>query len=87
MNYSTNKNLKWNLENLNEYCSQYREINMEQAHKVCVGQNELVMSLLEDFGLNLTLKWRSRSNTVHEFLTCVAMINHEKYDLYSQYIC
>jgi hypothetical protein len=28
----------------------------KQAHKVCVGQNELVMSLLEDFGLNLTLK-------------------------------
>jgi hypothetical protein len=28
----------------------------QQAHKVCVGQNELDMSLLEDFGLNLTLK-------------------------------
>jgi hypothetical protein len=28
----------------------------QQAHKVCVGQNELVMSPLEDFGLNLTLK-------------------------------
>jgi hypothetical protein len=30
------------------------KIFCKQAHKVCVGQNELVMSLLEDFGVNLT---------------------------------
>jgi hypothetical protein len=29
---------------------------LKQAHKVCVGQNERVLSLLEEFGLNLTLK-------------------------------
>jgi hypothetical protein len=29
----------------------------EQAHKVCVHQNELVMPLLEDFGQNLTYIW------------------------------
>jgi hypothetical protein len=32
------------------------DLKIKQAHKVCVGQNELVMSLLEDFGLDLTLK-------------------------------
>jgi hypothetical protein len=38
---------------------------VKQAHKVCVGQNELVLSCLEKFGLNLTLKCRSRSNNEH----------------------
>jgi hypothetical protein len=44
---------------------------------VCVGQNELVMSPLEDFGLNLTLKWGGSQILNMNILTCVAMINHE----------
>jgi hypothetical protein len=31
-------------------------ISEHQAHKVRVGQNNLVISLIEDFGINLTLK-------------------------------
>jgi hypothetical protein len=51
----------------------------KQAHKVCVGQNEPVMSLLEDFGLNLTYIWpwnEGWSQILNmNILTCVAMIN------------
>jgi hypothetical protein len=42
-----------------EPCGTPKEILIpsdKQAHKVCVGQNELVLSLLEEFSLNLTLK-------------------------------
>jgi hypothetical protein len=62
----------------------------KQAHKVCIGQNELVMSLLENFGLNLTLilPWNEgRSQILNmNILTCVAMINHEIYEVYSHLI-
>jgi hypothetical protein len=34
---------------------------------VCVGQNELVMSLFEVFDLYLALKWRSKSNIEHKY--------------------
>jgi hypothetical protein len=34
--------------NLNIHVIQL-QIKFQQAHKVCVGQNELVLSLLEDF--------------------------------------
>jgi hypothetical protein len=51
----------------------------QQAHKVCVGQNELVMSRLEDLGLNLTYIWlwnEGRSQILNKnIFTCVAMIN------------
>jgi hypothetical protein len=44
----------------------------------------MVMALLEDFGLNLTLKGQSQ-NFEHEY-SCVAMINHEIYEVYSHLI-
>jgi hypothetical protein len=40
---------------------------LQQAHTVCVGQNELATSHLEDFGQKVTLKWRSMTYTVNEF--------------------
>jgi hypothetical protein len=53
---------------------------LKQAHKVCVGQNELVLSCLEKFDLNEGPGQIMNIN----FLTGVDMINHEKYEVYSR---
>jgi hypothetical protein len=46
-------------------------VSFKRAHKECIGQNELVMSLLED----LTLKFRSSSN-LYRFLNSMGMTSY-----------
>jgi hypothetical protein len=55
-------------------------------HKVCVGQNKLVISLLEGLDWNLILKEGQGQILYMHIPTCVAIINHEKFMVYSHFI-
>jgi hypothetical protein len=58
--------------------------NLQQAHTMCVGQNELFMSLLRGFWPKYDFEIRVRVKYMN-FLTCVAIIKHEKCEVYSHY--
>jgi hypothetical protein len=79
MKYYTNFNYKRSF--WRSIINLYRGINIETStYIVCVGQNKLVMSLLEDFGLKFDLEMKV------EVKYRVMIINHEKNEVYKHYI-